>query len=456
MKLIGISRVKNEIDIIEAFVRHNARHVDKLILLDDGSTDGSYEVLCALRDAGLPLVVLREASIGYEQSRYMTRLLHMAVQQFGADWVVPLDADEFLEPAEGRSLADILSGHEAEPAALAWANFAWRPEDEAEEEINPAVRLRWRVPAYERPAYRMLSKALVPAALFRNGHIGLTQGNHAVHRDGRPVAGRWLDSVVLCHFPIRSLQQYAAKIALGYLQYCATPHWDPRIGHHYIKPFRQLAGGLDQVAGMMARDSRRYSLEEDAPDPGAPQEAPLRYAGGALSFTPRGVNLLANILFSAEAIARERAEGAAELGSLHRVLAAATPEIATASSSDRILALQHLVGEARTSQQKMEAARLASQSLLAEARDRLAAEQAQLAAEQAERARLTEDNAVLQKRLLELEAERVKLREVMYQQAALLTSRTFRLAQGLQVRLVRSGFLPRPVADRLSQLFGIK
>src|SRR5215467_14461939 len=69
MKLIGISRVKNEIDIIEAFARHNARHVDKLILLDDGSTDGSYEVLCALRDAGLPLVVLREASIGYEQSR---------------------------------------------------------------------------------------------------------------------------------------------------------------------------------------------------------------------------------------------------------------------------------------------------------------------------------------------------------------------------------------------------
>src|SRR5262249_43259500 len=149
-----------------------------------------------------------------------------------------------------------------------------------------------------------------------NGHIDLTQGNHAVHCDGRPVPALPLDSVALCHFPIRSIQQYAAKIALGYLQYCATPHWDPRIGHHYIEPFRQLTGGLDQVAAAMARDSRRYSLKEDASDPGEPREAPLRYAGGALSFTPRGVNLLANILLSAEAIARERAESAAEMGAL--------------------------------------------------------------------------------------------------------------------------------------------
>ena len=55
-------------------------------------------------------MVLRQRTVGYEQSRHMTRLMHMAVDQFGADWVVPLDADEFIEPKEGTSTRG-MAGH---------------------------------------------------------------------------------------------------------------------------------------------------------------------------------------------------------------------------------------------------------------------------------------------------------------------------------------------------------
>src|SRR5262249_25267225 len=75
MKLIAISRVKNEADIIEAFVRHHAQHFDTLIVLDDGSTDSTYGILQSLLAEGIPLTLLREASVGNEQARYMTRLL---------------------------------------------------------------------------------------------------------------------------------------------------------------------------------------------------------------------------------------------------------------------------------------------------------------------------------------------------------------------------------------------
>src|SRR3977135_4271324 len=137
MKLVAISRVKNELDIIEAFVRHHSQYFNTLIVLDDGSSDGTYEVLQALQAAGLPLVLMREPSVGYEQSRYMTRLLRMAVDQFGADWIMPLDADDFVEPHHAAPLAQLL--HAREPALLkvSWNNFVWRCEDDEDAERNP-------------------------------------------------------------------------------------------------------------------------------------------------------------------------------------------------------------------------------------------------------------------------------------------------------------------------------
>jgi glycosyltransferase involved in cell wall biosynthesis len=52
MTLIAITRMKNELDIIEAFVRHHAHSFDKLIVLDDGSTDGTLDILKALQAEG--------------------------------------------------------------------------------------------------------------------------------------------------------------------------------------------------------------------------------------------------------------------------------------------------------------------------------------------------------------------------------------------------------------------
>jgi hypothetical protein len=458
MKLIAVSRVKNEIDIIEAFVRHHARHFDKLIILDDASTDGTYDVLRSLRDAGLPLVLLREASVGYEQSRYMTRLLHIAMQQFGADWVAPLDADEFVEPPEGTTLAGFLAARDGVPVALRWSNVVWPPEADCSDELNPVLRLRRRM-----PAYRLLTKVLVPAALMGQGRIELTQGNHAVLCNGKEIPATPLDPVSLCHFPIRSLAQYAAKIAVGYLQYSATARWDRLNGRHYIKPFALLAGGLDQLALSMTAESRRYSLDEDVPYDGEPQDLPLRYLGGPLVFTPRREELLANILFFAESLARERAIYAERNDSLSLALAAATPELADASPQTRILSLQAANVKAKEARdalaQELELLqpRLTDlQDQLATSQDQLAAAKDQLGEARAQRDTLAGDNDFLEGRVAQLEVERVKLCETVYRQEALLSSRTFRLVQRLHVRLVRTGLPTRAIADRLHQLFGAK
>ena len=45
MRLTAVSKVLDEADIIEAFVRHTAAFVSHQIILDNGSCDGTVEIL---------------------------------------------------------------------------------------------------------------------------------------------------------------------------------------------------------------------------------------------------------------------------------------------------------------------------------------------------------------------------------------------------------------------------
>ena len=299
IKIIAIARVKNEGDIIEAFVRHHAHYFDKLLILDDGSTDNTYEILVSLQSERLPVVLLREPSIGYDQSRYMTRLLEIAVERFGADWVAPLDADEFVEPPCGLTLHDLLTDRPPTILDAGWRNFVWTSDVTHSHTRNPVERLTIRLP--QRSDHRKV--LLIPAALVRGRAVRLWEGNHGLTLDGRIQEPVVLDEVSLCHFPIRSLAQYASKIALGYLQYAALPGRDPEHGFHYRAPFRLLVTGVERFAADMEMQSRRYSArpELELPDEGA--HAPLRYMGGPLTVAPKTTHPLSNVLLYAEASA---------------------------------------------------------------------------------------------------------------------------------------------------------
>lgn len=54
-KVVIITMVRNEEDIIESFIRHCNLFADDILVIDHDSIDSTSEILYKLREEGLPL-----------------------------------------------------------------------------------------------------------------------------------------------------------------------------------------------------------------------------------------------------------------------------------------------------------------------------------------------------------------------------------------------------------------
>ena len=95
-KIFSISMVRNEMDIIESFVRYNVNILDGMIILDNGSTDDTLRILKQLKKDKFPIFIFEDEDSEFEKVAKMTSLLKKAVEEFNADIIIPLDADEFI------------------------------------------------------------------------------------------------------------------------------------------------------------------------------------------------------------------------------------------------------------------------------------------------------------------------------------------------------------------------
>ncbi len=92
-KIAGISMVRNSADTVALNLLHHLHGgIDVMYVVDNGSTDGTTEIL--QRFAERFPVHWRSDEGGFRQDEVMTALARQAAAD-GAAWIVPIDADEF-------------------------------------------------------------------------------------------------------------------------------------------------------------------------------------------------------------------------------------------------------------------------------------------------------------------------------------------------------------------------
>jgi hypothetical protein len=113
--------VLNEADIVGLAVLHNlSLGLDGVIVLDNGSTDGTEKVLRQLAEEDDRVWWTRDDSL-FDQGTITTELAREALRR-GADWVLPFDADEFWLARRG-DFRSILVDSEAGALSVNPVNF---------------------------------------------------------------------------------------------------------------------------------------------------------------------------------------------------------------------------------------------------------------------------------------------------------------------------------------------
>lgn len=258
MKLVATVMVRDEIDIIAAMIEHHvAQGVDLIIATDNGSLDGTTEVLS--RYAELGVVELHHDPVHRkQQGRVVTAMARRARTDHLADWVINADADEFWVPVN-KDLT-LRSALEEIPLRL---NAFTVPVTNL---VGPPAlrgagfnRLIWRDHRSNEELQSIGIHAQPTANCVHRGDadVVVSQGNHFVSlvSTGQPEPALALETL---HLPWRSWAQLEQKVVHAGRAYESSPDLRPSKNHHGMADYRRHLSGHLRYAWAL-----RQPLEAD-------------------------------------------------------------------------------------------------------------------------------------------------------------------------------------------------
>lgn len=259
MKIVSITTIKNEADIIESFVRYHLNIVDLMIILDNGSTDDTLNILNQLENESLPIIVLIDEDKYFEPFVKYNYLLDVALNKYGADVVCPLDCDEFIT-CDGQHPRKFIE----EIPANSFYKVKWRtyvPTKDDNESINfiPSRITHIRDEMIEKDYKVIITKDLV-----NDFNIRLSIGNHDVDVDEKfedKIECFDDTPLKLAHFPLRSVNQTISKVLVSYPNTLSRKTTAKGTSFHYKNIFDKIKNNIDVDIDDVTVFAKQYSID---------------------------------------------------------------------------------------------------------------------------------------------------------------------------------------------------
>ena len=221
MNIISFTMVNNESEIIESFIRYNYNFVDEMVIIDNGCTDGTIQIVRNLIKEGYKIKIFDESLEAYNQYRLDNKYLTKIINEMSPDIILPLDADEFLIGEENpREILEKLDLNK-----IYYVNWQWyvmTKQDNNQENFIPK-RMRY---CLDRPAWNYsdktpVTKTIVTAKYYQRMKLTLSMGHHTVFGNERVEIER-LDKIRFAHYRAISEQQLIYKTCCYTMRDIAT------------------------------------------------------------------------------------------------------------------------------------------------------------------------------------------------------------------------------------------
>jgi hypothetical protein len=319
IRLLMTLLVRNEAEMIEDNLDyHLAQGVDFVIVTDHASTDGTAELLRPYEREGV-VAVLRDDEDAHHQSRRVTNMARLAATDYGADWIIHNDADEFWWPVAG-TLRDVFAAIPSDYGQIEVRRVNFLPGAVADEPFHATMVHR------DARSLNLRAELLEPKCAHRaHPDVVVAPGNHRISGvDLRPVPIAGL--LEIFHFPMREYAQFERKVTQTGVGYEALDDRSPGTGDDQLRllelqrrgelraHFDAALGDEDSrgrglADGSIVLDRRLQRFMRDLAEGREP--ASWGAADGTLSLVAGALRADRELIATRESLARSEAERAA-------------------------------------------------------------------------------------------------------------------------------------------------